>query len=296
MALGAAGELGVGTGSLARDLVSATVVGGNGRIARIGGPLLLSRTPWPCAGLPDPGGLLVGGEGRLAVFIDVSLRLQPAPWSAWSHAAVGTERDGWLAAMSAARRVTGQRIADSVLLDTDGELSVRAVTWRAEEDLAPTRKRVSASFARHGVTLGKWRTDDRRVRLGHRAGRWPKQGGPRQPRIDLRMSWPDAANVGDVLRALAESGPSEEFGATWRWAFGADSVRVRVNLRGPPRRHPVVRGARHLLDAGALPIGVSGDLRDIVRARMAPSTRVLTTALGRAFDPDAVLGADTGAL
>lgn len=297
LACGEPGELGTGWGTFTEDLVSATVVGGNGRIARVGGPLLLGRTAWPTAGVPDPLGLLVGGEGRLAVFVDVTLRLSPAPWAAWADAVIGDGRDALLAVLSAARRAIGTRSVDTVLIDALGKVHVRSVSWREQADLGAACAQANAQFERADLKLGRWRDDDRRVRLGYDAGDWPAKSGPRRAHVDLRMSWPDTSNVADVVRALVHGdGDHAPTDIGCEWAFGADGVRLRATFDGPPARHPLIRGARYLLDAGALPIGVNPELRELVRSRMPPTTKVLTTALARAFDPDGVLAPRNGAL
>ena len=294
LAVGEPGELGSGSGNLAADVVAATVVTGNGRIARLGGPLLLNQSPWAAGGLPDPVALLVGSEGHMAVLVDVTLRLHPAPWTAWATASLGDDRAAFMGLLSAARRATSKRLVDSVLLQPDGELHVRAASWRGDEDLPRLTEQVSALFERHGVKLSRWMHEQRRERLGYEAGAWPQPTALRGPALTMHVSWPDAAAVHDITRALtsAEGAPPTQTA----WALGEDGVKLRCACEGPAQRHPLIAGSRHLLDAGAVPIGAGAMLREAARARMAPSSKILTTALARAFDPDGVLATKSGLL
>ncbi|GEM_PF-3021142 len=294
LAVGEPGEIGLGDGTLHADVVAATVVGGNGRVARIGGPLLIGQSPWACGGLPDPLALLLGGEGRMAVLIDVTLRLHPAPFASWIEADIGTDRAAFLAALSAARKATSRRLIDTVLVDPAGRLSVRSVTWRQDADLAVVTKQAKETFANHAIKLGKPQDEDRRARLGYEAGAWPRPVDSRRTSLDLHVSWPDAASVFDIIAALCA--PEQTPATDVSWALGSDGIRVRCAFDGLASRHPLIKGVSHLLDAGAVPIGVGAELRDVARARMGTSSRVLTTALVRAFDPDNVLSGKIGVL
>ncbi len=294
LSVGEPGELGSGGGSLRSDVVSATVVTGNGRIARIGGPLLIGQSPWASGGLPDPLPLLLGSEGNMAVLIDVTLRLHPAPWTAWAQASVGEDRAAFMGLLSAVRKATSKRLVDSVLLTADGVVDVRAATWRGEDDRSRLTAAVKSLFNDHGIKLGRWRKEQRRERLGYASGRWPQKRPRKGPSISLHVSWPDAATVHDLVAALTtvENAPP----TTIQWSMGADGVRMRCTCDGPSARHPLVQGGKHLLDAGAVPIGVGTNLRELARARMPTSSRILTTALNRAFDPDGVLSSKIGVL
>lgn len=294
LASGDPGEIGTGTGSLHSDVVAATIVSGSGRIARIGGPLLIGQAPWASGGLPNPLGLLLGSEGQLAVLVDVTLRLHPAPFAAWATGSVGGDRAAFLALLSAVRKATSRQLVDTVLVDAAGVVSVRAATLRSEEDRDALTAQATAAFARHGVKLGSWRPEERRARLGYDQGEWPQTTPRSGPSISLHLSWPDVAVLYDLIAALTHVDGAAA--TTTTWALGADGVRVRCACDGPAARHPLVQGGKHLFEAGAVPLGAGAALREFGRARMAPSTRILTTALGRAFDPDAVLAAKRGLL
>ncbi len=295
---GEPGELGLGDGSLACDVVSALVVGGAGRVTQIGGPTLLGMASWPTAGIPDPLPLLVGSEGQMAVLCEVTLRLHRAPHVAWAESSLPIGRDALLQALSAARLAISRRLVDTVLLDEgtdDSRLHVRAATWRGVDDLAAVMTQASLVFGRHDIEVLDWRGENRRVRLGHQEGEWPRAESLPPATLDLRMSWADAAKVLDVSDALCAG--ADDLQVARSWAMGADQLRLR-HLLGPgrPDRHPLVLGVRHLIDAGALPIGLGSQLRDPARARMGSATKVLLAGLQRAWDPDGVIGPRSGLL
>lgn len=294
---GISGEIGLGDGSLLSDLVSAHVVAGNGREARVGQAALLTSVPWRSEGLPDPSGLLVGAAGRLAVLCEVTLRLHPAPWVAWSVRTGNVDRKRVLAVMSAARLGISRRVVDTVLVEEGrrGRVVVRAASWRGEADLEAATVVAGAAFERSRVALGPWSAEDRRVRLGHTRGDWPEQGGAQGATFELRCSWPDAPKVLDVSDALIGSAESGAPKVKRAWAFGADYVRVRHRFRGGgAEQHPLLTGVRHLLDAGAVPEGLADSLRGVGRERMGATSKVLLTGLGRAWDPDGILGSPAG--
>lgn len=293
------GEIGVADGSVVDDLLSALVVGGTGRITQLGGPSLVGAVPWACPGLPDPLGLMVGSEGRMGVLCEVTLRLHRAPHVAWVSARLEGGREPLLRVISAARLVTSRRVVDTILYDEtdDGAmLSVRAATWRGVEDLAAVMTQASAIFARHGVALVDWQGENQRVRLGHEPGPWPQPAQPTAATLDLRVNWADASKVLDVSDALCAADP--EGGRVPRgWAIGAEHLRLRHLLPATrPDRHPLVTGIRHLIDAGALPVGIDASLRELLRDRMTSSSKVLLAGLVRAWDPDEVLAPRTGLL
>lgn len=294
---GATGGIGLGDGSLLGDLVSVELVAGSGRRMRVGHASLLASVPWRSDGLPDPSGLLVGAAGRLGVLCELTLRLQPAPWVAWSVLTGKVDRRRVLATLSAARLAITRRLLDTVLVEegSRGRIAVRAATWRGEDDLAQVTAQVDAAFARHRLKLGEWQPEGRRVRLGHEAGDWPEAGGPQGALFEVRSPWPDASKVLDVSDALIASAESDAPKVRRSWAMGADYVRVRHRFRGPGGdRHPLVTGVRHLLDAGAVPAGLGGAMRAVGRERMGPGSKVLLTGLSRAWDPDGVLGNPAG--
>ena len=292
------GELGFADGSMVRDVVSAVVVGGTGRITRVGGATLLGQLPWSCAGVPDPLPLLVGSEGRMAVLCEVTLRLHPAPHVAWGEAILGSGREALLQALSAARIATSQRLLDTVLIDEEAEgcqLHLRAATWRGVDDLSAVMTQTSGIFTRHGIDVANWQGESHRIRLGHEAGPWPRVGQVSQASLDLRLGWADAAKVLDVSDALCASASAEPVAR--QWAIGGDHLRLRHILGAQrPDRHPLVVGVHHFLDAGALPIGLGSRLRDAGRARMVSATKVLLAGLQRAWDPDEVIGPRSGVL
>ncbi|MCO4760003.1 MAG: FAD-binding oxidoreductase [Myxococcales bacterium] len=292
---GVSGEIGLGDASLLSDVVSANVVAGNGRQVSVGHAALLTSVPWRSEGLPDPAGLLLGAAGRLAVLCEVTLRLHPAPWVAWSVRTGKTDRKRVLSVMSAARLAITKRAVDTVLVDegSRGRVAVRAATWRGEADLAAVTELASAAFSRHRVRMGPWESEARRVRLGHEPGQWPEASKVTGATFEVRCSWPDALKVLDVSDALQASAEGPK--VLRSWAFGADYVRIRYRFRGPgSERHPLVTGVRHLLDAGAVPVGLGGALRNIARERMGPGSKVLLTGLSRTWDPDGVLGSPAG--
>ncbi len=295
---GEPGELGLGDGSLACDVISALVVGGTGRVARIGGPSLLGLASWPSAGIPDPLPLLVGSEGRMAVLCEVTLRLHRAPHVAWAQSELVAGRERLLQALSAARLAISRRLVDTVMLEetvSGSHLHVRAATWRGVDDLSAVMTQASAVFGRHGIDVLDWSGEARRVRLGHEDGPWPRPDRLPSATLDLRLSWADAAKVLDVSDALCAA--AGEAVVSRHWAMGADQLRLRHLLgEGRPDRHPLVLGIRHLIDAGALPIGLGSRLRDPARARMGSATKVLLAGLQRAWDPDAVIGPRSGLL
>lgn len=294
---GVSGEIGLGDGSLLSDVVSAHVVAGNGRELQVGHAALLTSMPWRSEGLPDPAGLLVGAAGRLAVLCELTLRLHPAPWVAWSVRSGKTDRDRVLKVMSAARLALSKRVVDTVLVEEGkrGRVVVRAATWRGEGDLEAVTALATKAFGRHRIKLDTWSSEDRRVRLGHEVGDWPEQAQARGATFELRCSWPDALKVLDVSDALLASDDSAGPKVKRSWAFGADYVTVRHRFRGgDSARHPLITGVRHLLDAGAVPVGLGGALRAIGRERMGPTSKVLLTGLSRAWDPDGVLGSPAG--
>ncbi len=303
LAGGEPGELGLGDGTLLRDLVSALVVSGSGRPMRLGGSDLLGLAPWLGEGLPNALPLLVGGEGRMAILCEVTLHLHSAPFVAWGQVRLPAGRDPLLSALSAARSVITARLVDSVLLDEtdDGTLLVvRAATWRGADDRADVCGRTSAAFARHGIEIGSWQDEPKRVRLGLDDGPWPdRNDGALGPSVDLRVQWSDVSAVLDVIEALvAEADPDAPKPVAHRcWALGGEFLRLSVQLGdGRADQHPLIRGVAHIIDAGAVPIGVGSRLREAVRDRMTPSAKVLLTALGRAWDPDGVLSPATGLL
>ena len=298
MGAGEPGELGFADGSMVRDVVSAVVVGGTGRISRVGGATLLGQLPWSCIGLPDPLPLLVGSEGRMAVLCEVTLRLHRAPHVAWGQATFAAGREPLLRALSAARVAISRRLLDTILIDEGREgcaLHVRAATWRGVDDLSSVMTQASKIFARHGLDVANWQGEQQRVRLGHEAGPWPRLEASAGATLDLRLGWADAAKVLDVSDALCASASAAPFARSW--AMGADHVRLRHGLgTDKPGRHPLVAGVHHFLDAGALPIGLGNRLRDAGRARMVSATKVLLAGLQRAWDPDDIIGPQSGVL
>lgn len=291
---GDTGGIGLGDGSLLSDVVSVEAVAGNGRLVRVGHASLLASVPWRSEGLPDPGGLLIGAAGRLGVLTEVTLRLQPAPWVSWNALSLKMDRKRLLAILSGARQAISKRVADTVLLDERGSLVVRASTWRGEDDLPAVTELVDKSFARYGVKLGEWDAEDRRVRLGYEAGRWPAEVDEADgAMLEVRMSWPDASKVLDVSDALIAAADQPSVRRTW--AMGADYIRLRHRFVGAGHQnHPLVSQARYLLDAGALPVGLDDTLRALSRERMESSSKVLLTGLSRVWDPDGVLGRPSG--
>jgi hypothetical protein len=295
---GEPGELGLADGPLARDVISALVVGGTGRVTRIGGPSLLGMPSWPSAGIPDPLPLLVGSEGRMAVLCEVTLRLHRAPHVAWTQTAFKGGREPLLQTFSAARQAISRRLVDTVMIDEatgESRVHVRAATWRGVDDLSAVMTQASEVFARSGIDLVDWSGESRRVRLGHEAGPWPRSDALPSAALNLRLSWADAGKVLDVSDALCAA--AGEATVPRSWAMGADQLRLR-HLLGDGRadRHPLVLGIRHLIDAGALPIGLGSRLREPARARMGSATKVLLAGLQRAWDPDEVIGPRSGLL
>lgn len=290
---GAGGELGLGLGELGSDLVSATLVAGSGRIVSVGASELLGAAPAPLAGSPDATPLLLGAEGRLGVLVDITLRLWPAPWTAWAEVELGTDRAALLATLSAGRQVCRRRLADTVLIEQGAttRVLVRACTLRGDDDVDATTARIGAVFAGHGLTLGPFVAEPPRARIGQEPPEQPWSPLPTATHLDMRVAWPDAPKLLDVLDALgAEAVPVPR-----RWALGQDGARVRLLLPAvDAERHAIVRGAAHWLDAGAVPTRVDGALRELLRERMPSTARVLLTSLARAFDPDDVMASARG--
>jgi hypothetical protein len=291
LAAGDPGEIGLGDGALAEDLVSALVVTGGGRVVRLGGSDFLGLPAGLRGGTPDALGLLVGGEGRMAVLVELTVRLHRAPWTAWSGTDLWHGRPALLAALSATRAVLSQRLCDSVLLreaDDGVKVDLRAVSHRDEADLQGVTGRIADAFQTHGLELRPFRGEDRRVRLGQQAGEWPRPAiAAQHPRLDLRVAWTDLNAVLDVSDALyAEAGNSP----VRTWAAGGDYLRLSCDLGGErPDLHPLLTKTGTLLDAGALPIGPGSRLRRAVHEKMTLAAKVLLTSLARAFDPDGVL-------
>ncbi len=293
---GAGGELGLGPGELGVDLVSATIVTGSGRVVALGPSELLGGPPWALAGAPDPGALLVGAEGRLGVLIDLTLRLWPAPWIAWLEASLPAERDALLTALSLGRTLASRRLCDTILLEESRaglRMMARVATVRGEEDLPATIALVEAAARHHGLEWASAATESPRARIGLEESDEPWAPATPATALDLRVAWPDAPKVVDVLDALGADEPPVER----RWSLGQDGVRLRLLLPSlQPERHGLMRGARHLLDAGAIPTRADGALRELLRERIPSNGRVLLTALARAFDPDDVLQSSQGVL
>jgi hypothetical protein len=294
---GEGGEIGVGAGELGADLVSATVVAGSGRVLVVGASELVGHPPWALGGQPDATGLLVGAEGRLAVLVDVTLRLWPAPWVSWAEGPVEPGRERVLATLSAGRLALQRGVAATVVLvERAGAatLAVQACTLRGEDDVAAVQAEASAIFARHGLRLADFVAEAPRARIGQ-----AERGQPQLPvtfdeALDLRVAWPDAPKVLDVIDALAAGAMAP---VPRQWALGADAVRLRLGVAGGGiERHPIGAGVRHLLDAGAVPMRASGALRDLLRERMPSTSKVLMAALSRVWDPDDVLAAGRGLL
>jgi hypothetical protein len=294
---GEGGEIGLGAGELAADLVSATVVAGSGRVLIVGASELVGHPPWALGGQPDVTGLLVGAEGRLAVLVDVTLRLWPSPWVGWSHSEVATGRATVLGVLSAGRIALQRRLASSVLLEEIGAtatLAVQASTLRDEEDLVATQARIAATFERLGLSLATFVAEEPRSRIGQTQGVSPRVRQSGGDVFDLRMSWPDAPKVLDVIDALAGGGGAP---VHRQWALGDACVRLRLSVAGGELdRHPLGQGVRHLLDAGAVPMRASGALRELMRERMPSTSKVLMAALSRVWDPDDVLSTGRGLL
>jgi len=295
---GECGELGLGDGSLLTDIVSALVVTGGGRALRLGGSDLFGQTPWLGEGVPNPLPLLLASEGRMAILCEVTVRLHPAPHVAWSAVKLAGGRPNLLAVLSGARAAMSARLCDSVLIAETSDsiqVHVRAATWRGEDDLPATTSLASAAFARHKVSLGAWRDEEKRVRLGQQAGEWPKPVAAHAPAtLDLRVAWPDVPGVLDVIDALyAEAGEVP----VRAWAVGGSYLRLRCDLQSVRADvHPLVQRVHHLLDAGAVPIATGSRLRNAARERMPPAAKVLLTALARAWDPEGVLSPRTGVI
>lgn len=297
VARGEPGELGLGEGALVDDVVGALVVSGGGRILQVGAAEVVGQPPWLAQGVAHPLGQLLASEGRLAVLCEVTLRLHPAPLVAWTAHDAPTSREFHLRAATLARWLLSTRLADTVLLREHGDsvrLDVRLVSWRSEGDLQAVAAEAAAGAVRHGLALGPLRDEPRRVRMGLQPGDWPVRRDASQPSLDLRVSWPDLAALLDLTSALyAEAGQP----AQRTLAFGADSVRMRCPL-GSLRSelHPLVSRAGLWLEAGAVPVGFGSQLRTAARDHMPTSTKVLLTALQRAWDPESVLSSRTGLL
>ncbi len=296
LARGEPGELGLGEGALIDDVVGATVVSGSGRVLQLGATEVIGQPPWLAQGVAHPLGQLLASEGRLAVLCDVTLRLHAAPVVAWTGCEGPADRDQLLRWATLSRLLLTARLCDTVLLrerERAIRVDVRLVSWRSEADLRAVLAEASALAAKQGVLLGGLAEEPRRVRLGLQAGPWPQ---PRedQPALDLRSSWPDLPGLLDLTAALyAEAGQTSQR----TLAFGGDSVRLRCPL-GSLRSelHPLISRAGLLLEAGAVPVGFGSHLRSAARDRMPTSTKVLLTALQRAWDPESVLATRTGLL
>lgn len=293
LATGEPGELGLGDGSLLSDVVSALVVTGGGRVLRIGSSDLLGHAPWLGEGVAQPLSMLLAGEGRMAVVCEVTLRLHRAPHVAWASATLPDGRGPLLAVLTAGRAALSARVTDSVLVrEQDGHLhlDVRAVTWRGEDDLPAAIAVLGQTLQNQGLPKLSFRSEDKRVRLGQQAGRWPELR-ERGASVDMRVAWPDVGAVLDVVDALAgESGQP----VVRAWALGHDFVRLRCELPTPAAgmrtdQHPLLVRVGLLLEAGAVPISTSTRLRHLARDRMPPAAKVLMTALARAWDPEGVL-------
>ncbi|MSP92366.1 MAG: FAD-binding oxidoreductase [Myxococcales bacterium] len=291
LAAGDPGEIGIGEGAFSEDLVSALVVTGGGRTLRLGGADLLGLPPGLRGGAADPLGLLVASEGRMAVLIECTVRLQRAPFAAWGGAELWSGRPALLAALSAARAALSERVVDTVLVresDVGVSVHLRAVSWRDEADVKIAGGRATALFKSHGVDLRPFRAEDRRVRLGHVPGEWPRPAIAAQPaRLDLKVAWTDMPallDVSDALFAEAETPPHRT------WAAGPDYLRVSLDLGDQrPDVHPLIVRGGSLVEAGGLPIGPGARLRRSVQDRTTPGAKVLLQGLGRAFDPEGVL-------
>lgn len=294
LASGAPLEVGLGAGELAADVVSAVVVAGSGRILTMGPAELVGQAPWGLAGLPHPGALMHGADGRLGVLVEVSLRLWPAPFAAWAELTLPAGRDGVLAALSAGRRAIGARLIDTLLLEDDGAGGVsgrlRLCSLRDADDLDGVAARVAEICGRLGIVPGPAQREPPRMRLGQDALQppWAEASGDA---LDLRVGWPDAPKVQDVVDALASTGaqPTRRL-----WALGLDGARLRLLPALADDHERLLAGAEHLLDAGAVPVSPSGALRDRVRERMPSTAKVLLTALSRVWDPDDVLAVGRG--
>lgn len=297
LAAGEPGELGLGEGSLLADVVGAQVVTGGGRTLHIGSSDLLGQPPWLGEGLPNPLALLFAAQGRMAVLCEVTLRLHRAPHIAWSTAHAEPGRPVLLAALSAARAALSARLVDSVLIAQGAgrqHIHVRAVTWRGQDDLPAVTSRIKAEFTQHGISLGSFRNEAPRARLGQQPGEWPRAPTAPAAALELRVSWPDVAAVLDVADALSAelTDPPQR-----AWAVGADWLRLSCSLDGArPEQHPLIVRGHHLLDAGAVPIASGQRLRGAARERMPPAAKVLMAALARAWDPEGVLSSRAGVL
>ncbi len=293
---GDTGSIGLGDGSLLSDVVSLQLVAGSGRLMKIGHASLLASVPWRSEGLPDASGILIGASGRLGVITEVTLRLQPAPWVAWSNLNMTLDRSKILAILSGARLAISKRVVDTVLVDESGSMAVRASTWRGESDLDAVTSIATKSFERYDIEFSDWQSEQRRVRLGYEAGQWPAEPSTSgAATLEVRMSWPDATKVLDVSDALIAAADSEGPQVHRVWAMGADYIRLRHCFNGQGhQRHPLIRNARYLLDAGAVPVGLNDTLRTLARERMESGSKVLLTGLARVWDPDGVLGQPAG--
>jgi hypothetical protein len=242
-----------------------------------------------------------GAEGRLAVLVEVTLRLVPAPWTAWAEVPLPGGRLALLAALSAARAALTPGLIDSALLDDDGReggrrwLRLRARSERDEDDLTGVIDRVEAMLAQHALAATGWQAEGGAARTGQRPLQRPWQelaGRLDGDLLDLRLSWPDAPKVLDVVDALAAGGKRP---VRRLWSFGQDGARLRLLLpTGASARHPLRAGAQHLLDAGAVPVRAEGALRELLRERMPSAAKVLLAALARVWDPDDLLVTDVG--
>ncbi len=293
LASGEPGELGLGDGSLVSDVVSALVVTGGGRILRIGGSDLLGHAPWLGEGVPHPLSMLLASEGRMAVLCEVTLRLQRAPHVAWASVQLAADRPQLLAVLTAGRAALSTRVTDSLLLREDAgrlQFDVRAVTWRGEDDLKAAVAALDATLQHHGLPKLAFTTEDKRVRLGQQAGKWPKAREP-SAGLDMRVAWPDVASVLDVVDALSAEGGAP---VPRSWALGHDFVRLRCDLPARADQHPLIQRVGLLVEAGAVPISSGARLRHVTRERMPPAAKVLLTALARAWDPDGVLSSRGG--
>ena len=308
---GEPGVVGLARGSLAREWIAAEVVTGAGRHVQLGASALLGQPPWLDEGLGTALGALVGGSGRLALLVSVSLRLhRRAASPGWSQAPLGAEqggaRDALLSLLGATRGAFADGQLDTVVVDEGaGTCWVRHAGGAGAALQGAARDALSV---RLGVAL---QPSEGPTRVG--------DGGPRPFRFELRVAWSDLPRVLDVSDALIDRAA-----ARWTtqrtWAAGDRYVRLAhlwtPRADAPPlehvpaeamtaelrraaaiaRQHPLLSGAQHLLDARALPIGVSPALRSALRDRLSPSGRVLLTAIGRAWDPEGLVAPRAGVL
>lgn len=292
------GDLGSGAGSLLQDVVGAEIVTGGGRLVQLGAADWIGQQPWLPVGLGNPLGQLLGSEGRLGIVCSVTLRLHPAPDTAWLTGRVPASRQALLSLASLARQALSVQACDTVLgreRDEHLQVDVRVAAWDAA-DLPAAQARLQRLAEQHHLRLTTAVSEGRRVKLGMQQGQWPA-AVEHGPVVDVLVGWPDVPTLWDVTQALyGEAGqPPQRI-----WSFGHDGARLRcvvtVDAAGGQRidTHPIVARAGALFDAGAVPTHVGSLLRPAARERMPTAAKVLGAALQRAWDPEGNLAGKTG--